>query len=219
MTRVRDPFGNALTTLRAQLRNGGFAAGSPLVAAELAQTLAVSITPVREALAHLAGEGLIEERRGRGYFAPRLEVSELEGLYRLHGAYIAAAVEEQAQRVALPRSDVNRPPSGAEDRDGLSMRTATEHFFISVVRGGDNRPLTMAHQQVTDRLAAPRLHEAVVLGDLGPELEGLVVALAGGSLEASRTAVRAYHGRRLASAKILAALLQEQASDYYRNII
>jgi DNA-binding GntR family transcriptional regulator len=207
MTRVRDPFGNALTTLRAQLRNGGFAAGSPLVAAELAQTLAVSITPVREALAHLAGEGLIEERRGRGYFAPRLEVSELEGLYRLHGAYIAAAVEEQAQRVALPRSDVNRPPSGAEDRDGLSMRTATEHFFISVVRGGDNRPLTMAHQQ------------AVVLGDLGPELEGLVVALAGGSLEASRTAVRAYHGRRLASAKILAALLQEQASDYYRNII
>jgi DNA-binding GntR family transcriptional regulator len=209
MTRARDPFGNALSALRTKLRNGGFAAGSPLVAAELATALAVSITPVREALAHLAGEGLIEERRGRGYFAHRLEMAELEGLYRLHGAYIDAALEEQAQRLALPSSDINRPRTTAVGRDALWIRMATETFFATVVKGGDNRPLMMAHQQVTDRLAAPRLHEAVVFDDLGAELDSLVEALDGGNLETSRAAVRAYHARRLASAKPLAAHLQE----------
>ena len=63
MARLRDPYGMALEGLRAGLRAGRFGLGAPLVAAELAPTLSVSATPLREALSRLAGEGLLEDRR------------------------------------------------------------------------------------------------------------------------------------------------------------
>jgi DNA-binding GntR family transcriptional regulator len=209
MPRVHDPFGTALAALRAQLRNGVFAAGSPLVAAELAPALAVSITPVREALAHLAGEGLIEERRGRGYFAHRLEVAELEDLYRLHQVYIDAALDAQPEGFAPSPSVSDQAPALTGDWDPLRLRTATEHLFATIVRGGGNRPLTAAHRQAADRLAAPRLAEASVFEDLELELEGLAQAFGQGDFDAVRRLTRAYHRRRLASAKALSALLHD----------
>ena len=64
--RDRDAFGNALQALRQRLRDGAYAPGAPLVIIELAHELNISATPMREALARLAGEGLIEDRRGVG---------------------------------------------------------------------------------------------------------------------------------------------------------
>lgn len=208
MARARDPFGTALATLRAALRNGGFAVGSPLVAADLAPALAVSITPVREALAHLAGEGLIEERRGRGYFAPRLEVAELEGLYRLHWTYVEAALQAPPSRLAPSRSFAHQGSSFDGDDFNLT-RASTERLFAAMVKADDNRLMAIAHQQVVDRLAAPRLHEAVLFDNLDLELQDLREVFSGGDLGAARVAARIYHVRRLAHAKLLAALLLE----------
>ena len=50
--------------LRQLLCTGAFAAGERLIDANLAQTLSVSRTPVREALNRLAADGLIETRSG-----------------------------------------------------------------------------------------------------------------------------------------------------------
>ena len=53
----RDTFGLALNELRVRVRDGRAAPGTPLMVSDLAEELKLSPTPVREALAWLAGEG------------------------------------------------------------------------------------------------------------------------------------------------------------------
>lgn len=74
--RDRDPYHSALNALAGFAAAGRFGWGEPLVATALAEELRLSPTPVREALARLAGEGVIEHRPGRGYFAPSPTASE-----------------------------------------------------------------------------------------------------------------------------------------------
>ena len=62
----------ALSALRDVLRRGSFSPGARLAAAEIAENLHLSPTPVREALSRLAGEGLLEDHPGQGYFVPTL---------------------------------------------------------------------------------------------------------------------------------------------------
>jgi len=47
--------------------------GTRLEPAELASALASSTTPIREALNHLVGVGLVESRSGSGFLVPRVE--------------------------------------------------------------------------------------------------------------------------------------------------
>ena len=61
-----EPFHVALATLRERLRTGAYRPGVRITAVDLADELRLSNTPVREALARLAGEGLVEDRRGQG---------------------------------------------------------------------------------------------------------------------------------------------------------
>ena len=68
MAKSRDPFFKALDNIRERARAGGYAPGQSIVIVEEARRLDLSTTPVREALAWLCGEGLIE--RGRAGFLP-----------------------------------------------------------------------------------------------------------------------------------------------------
>ncbi|MFN3487458.1 MAG: GntR family transcriptional regulator, partial [Planctomycetota bacterium] len=58
----------ALTAVRDRLQSGALPPGARATAVDLADDLGLSTTPVREALSRLAGEGLLEDRRGQGYF-------------------------------------------------------------------------------------------------------------------------------------------------------
>jgi DNA-binding GntR family transcriptional regulator len=80
---------------------GELVAGDRLDAAELAQALGVSRTPVKEALNRLASEGIvdIQARRGTSVKVPtQAEVSELYEIMRMIGLYVA----EPAIRRATP---------------------------------------------------------------------------------------------------------------------
>ncbi|ATC30640.1 hypothetical protein CA607_08635 [Caulobacter vibrioides] len=108
--RDRDPFDRALTALRARLVRSGPLQGAPLLVTPLAAELGVSPTPVREALAWLAGEGVIARRAG-GYAAQVHDRRSLARLYELAGlladAVLAEATPEAAARAHLvvPRGD------------------------------------------------------------------------------------------------------------------
>ena len=212
MARARDSFAIALAALRGRLRDGHFAPGSSLIASDLAQALAVSITPVREALAHLAGERLIEERRGQGYFALQLEAGALEDLYRLHAVYVLAAVS------ARPRAAANTPRRALEDLDPLALREESEALFGAVVQATENLALIQAHRRATDQLAPARLHEGEVLDDLAGELKALANVLTRADTPAARAALVRYHDRRTAAAIRIASRLHSP-SHYYPNII
>lgn len=70
-------------TLRQGILTGRIPGGTRLVQADLARTLKVSTTPVREALRELAGEGLIELDAHRGAVVHTLSRSEVDEIYRI----------------------------------------------------------------------------------------------------------------------------------------
>lgn len=69
-------------TLRENLRTGRISRGVPLQEAILAAQLGVSRTPVREALARLASEGLVISD-GRNFSGPDLAAADIEEIYAL----------------------------------------------------------------------------------------------------------------------------------------
>lgn len=94
----RDPFRRAYQSLRQDLVTGHVHPGDQIVVVELAKRLGISPTPVREALARLAGERLVEDRRRHGYFVPLLSSFDLTELYDLCELYVGAAVDEARRR-------------------------------------------------------------------------------------------------------------------------
>jgi hypothetical protein len=161
-----DPFSAALETLRDQLRNGRLVSGEPLTITDLAHDLGLSATPIREALSRLAGERLIEDRRGRGYFAPRLDVSDLVELYGLRRLYLVEALAGDAGPLSPPEtSDVAPAPN-----------TQLGQLLDWIVARAGNRALFDAYRQVGERLASCVHAEAKVF-PLAEEVAGLREAI------------------------------------------
>lgn len=85
--------------LREYLRTGQVTWGESLREATLATRLGVSRTPVREALARLASEGLVEAH-GRSFTVPALGEQDLQDIYELR-----LLLETEALRQAAARED------------------------------------------------------------------------------------------------------------------
>lgn len=85
-------------TLRDQLRTGRIGPSERLQEVALATQLGVSRTPVREALARLASEGLVEAD-GRSFAVPGLTSDDLADIYALR-----SLLEPEAVRLASARA-------------------------------------------------------------------------------------------------------------------
>ncbi|NQE65020.1 hypothetical protein E1H18_801 [Caulobacter sp. RHG1] len=192
----QDPFSAALDALRDRLRSGRLVSGEPLTITDLAHDLGLSATPVREALSRLAGERLIEDRRGRGYFAPRLDVSDLVELYGLRRLYLVEALASGGETASIS------PPGSADQALPLQSQL-TQRLDWIVARAG-NRALFDAYRQVGERLAPCVRVEARVFA-LAEEIAELGEAAS----DRERTAVclvRLHGARVLQAADIARAL-------------
>lgn len=83
--------------LRRSILNGDLSGGARLVQAELAATLDVSTTPVREALRDLASEGLVRFDPHRGAVVTELDGEDLNDIYE-----IRRILEPEAMRQSVP---------------------------------------------------------------------------------------------------------------------
>ena len=88
--------------LRAQLRSGTIGAGQALQEVPLAAQLGVSRTPVREALARLASEGLLATDQ-RSFTVPALTLADVDDIYEVRFLLEPAAMRRIAPRTADPR--------------------------------------------------------------------------------------------------------------------
>jgi DNA-binding GntR family transcriptional regulator len=88
---------HAIEGLRRALTSGDLAPGDRIGQEEIADSLGVSLSPVREALAVLEQEGQVTYLPRRGYFVTELDVDDLREIYELR-----ALLEERAARRALP---------------------------------------------------------------------------------------------------------------------
>ncbi len=200
--RLRDPYHQALSALAGFAGEGRFGSGMPLVITSLAQELGLSPTPVREALARLAGEGIIEHWPGRGYFAPSLAATDIAELYDYHQRLVLWAVD-------LPIVAMVERADKTEGSEGGRL----EQVFAFVAARSGNRVLIRAYRLAAARLRPIRLVEAVV-APLAPELvEGLEGLLEDNrSPEFREAAVRYHEGRIRMVGSIAGAMRRSEQS-------
>jgi len=139
--RTRDPFGTALGSLRGAL-DQGLAPGRHLPVADIAAALKLSASPVREALSRLCGEGLIEDRRGFGYFTRSTPQEDIIGLLDLEEVHVLLAAKTSAVPLPGPASD-----------------RVIEAWMLSLMESCANLPLVESHLRVRRQLdPLRRLH-------------------------------------------------------------
>lgn len=92
----RPKLGDEVTRrIRDTIMSGSYVAGQKLVVDDLAQQLAVSAMPVREALVALAHEGILEVSPRRGFRIAQLAARDVEDIFMVQ-AFLAGMLAEQA---------------------------------------------------------------------------------------------------------------------------
>ncbi|WP_073494148.1 GntR family transcriptional regulator [Actinacidiphila paucisporea] len=86
--------------LREMIVAGAYAPGQRLTETEVAGALAMSRTPVREALRSLVADGLVRSADGRGVVVTALDPAALRDTYRVRAALEALTAELAAERQA-----------------------------------------------------------------------------------------------------------------------
>ena len=199
-----EPFRQALVDLRRRLRDGELGPGVRVTAKEVAEGLRLSPTPVREALSRLAGEGLLEERRGDGFFVPELTADDVAALYRLSEHLLLIAL-------AAARPEADGHPDDAKT-EGDPVR-AVERLFFSWAAASSSRITVEAYRTVAIRLAPVRRHEGALLDDLALESEALHRLAPPAQRGARGGAVQVFHSRRVALAGRLAQRLSPRTIE------
>jgi len=146
----------AYVNIRQAIRDGRLKPGQRLRETELAEELAVSRTPIREAIRRLSGEGLIEDVAGRGLAVTQFTMAQVRELYFLRAVLEGAAASQAAQFAsaseikameeifALSRPMVDQPAETAR----LNL------LFHGLIReAARNQYLTSALEQLADSLS------------------------------------------------------------------
>jgi hypothetical protein len=184
------------------LREGGFAPGARIAATAVAETLHLSATPVREALSRLAGEGLLEDRRGQGFFLRVLSGLEIADLFRMSLSELIIAQESHRARTAARGGGA---PEDWKDqaRDPIVQ---VEQLFADWISEAGSRTLSVTFRTLQIQLGPVRRAEPEIIPDLAAEADELQ-ALAGAVDAVARAPViRRFHLRRVGLADRLAAL-------------
>ena len=186
--RVQDALRRAVLAHR-------FRPGDRLDPALLAPTVSSSVTPVREALYVLAGEGLVETRTSDGFHLPHLDEPTLRDRYQWNAQLARLAIA--GRELALPAGE-----SPSEDSAG-----ATAELMARIARLSGNVELHGAMASLNARLHAVRIVEAEVLDGVAEELAQIGGAFAEDDRPLLRRLITVYCSRReRAAAAILRAL-------------
>lgn len=114
-------------TLRSQLLNGEIPPGQQLpTESRLTERFGVSRTVIREALAALAADGLVEARQGAGVFAVNHPSSTFGSLAAEMGSRVSAAINVLEVRLAI---EVESAALAALRRNPSQLASIQEAFF------------------------------------------------------------------------------------------
>lgn len=92
----------AQIALRQRILNGDYPGGTRLYEVSLAEELAISRTPVREALSRLAEEGLLVRTRAGGFVVRSFAVADVLDMIELRGVLEGTAARLAAERGVCP---------------------------------------------------------------------------------------------------------------------
>lgn len=183
--------------LRQRILEHHYRPGERLDGAELADQLASSVTPVRDALNRLAGEGLVEMQSGEGFHLPGFDEPALADLYRWSGDLMTLATRS---------ADASSAPPG-DGLSGESNATRTAGLFVAIATQSDNVEHARAIDSCNARLSVARMVEPDLFDDIDVELAELGELHRADSRQSLRIALRRYHTRRVRHAGALVRLL------------
>jgi len=127
--------------LRKAIVNGKMKPGTPIVEMALADQLAVSRAPVREAIQLLENEGLIETVPYKGKRVKPLTPKEVEELYSLREQFECFAIRrilESGARVGELHIYTQAMIEAAGRDDFEALVEADEHFHRTIIRLSDH---------------------------------------------------------------------------------
>ncbi|RSN44443.1 MULTISPECIES: GntR family transcriptional regulator [Actinomadura] len=137
----------AYDAVRRMILSGDAAAGSRLGESELAETLGLSRTPVREALQRLGSDGLVEVLPHRGARVVAwtredlAEIFELRALLEPYAAARAARIGRDAAVLADLAALCDAMEAAAADRDLGALARLNSGFHAAVIDASRNRRL------------------------------------------------------------------------------
>jgi hypothetical protein len=175
--------------------------GARLTANEIASRLSLSATPVREALWHLAGEGLIQEHRGQGFFIPRLSERDVGLLFLLQLELLQLAARTNA--VTTTGIELDRVLAASPVTGGPPDPLMASERLLRAVALAASPPLARHLFRLQDQLAPFRVAEAVALGNTSGELERLAASISGSDVKAMSDSLRDFFTRRIDVASTL----------------
>jgi DNA-binding GntR family transcriptional regulator len=198
--RRRRLVDDATQTLRDAILDGRFTAGARLRQTDLADQLAISRTPVREALGRLQHEGLVELLPGGGVRVAVLALEEAAELYDLREVLDGLAARLAAQRAApasfarLERS-LDRMAQCLARNDANQWFGAHVAFHEEIFRATGNARLIALSTMV--RLSIQRFHPVLLrtphrLADADREHRGIHAAIVAGDGERAEQLARAH---------------------------
>ena len=227
-----------VSTLRAQLRAGELAPGGKLpTESRLTETFGVSRTVVREALAALAADGLVEARQGAGVFVTAHPANAFGAIGSEIGSKLSIALNVLEVRIAIEiesaglaalrrnasqEAEIQEAFFDFERLLGLGEPTGAADFaFHRAIAGATNNPF---YVEVLDSLGArtipcdvtsPWAAERVLSHEyqVGLQKEHLLIlkAISANDPEKARDAMRSH---LTASQQRYRAQLQEQQARY-----
>ena len=196
-----EPLGDRVYgTLRDYLRAGRIPTGQALQEAALAAQLGVSRTPVREALARLASDGLVVAE-GRSFMVPALDEGDIEDIYALRfllepeALRLVAASRPERKALAPLRAAMEEMVTAHEAGDGAAFMDANYRYRDAWTALVPNQRLVRAIRLYADHvryLRAFTLDNAAVRSLVVKGLKQLTAALTAGDGQATAKAMRAH---------------------------
>jgi DNA-binding GntR family transcriptional regulator len=192
--------GSVYSAVRNDLYDFRLAPGQRFSENEIAAQLGVSRTPVREALARLATDGLVVAE-GRSFTLPELTVADIEDIYALRfllepeALRLAAATRPDRARLAPLRRALDDMAAAHDAGDGAGFMEANYRYRDAWTALVPNKRLVRAIQLYADHvryLRAFTLDDAGVRADVLKRLKQLLAALTAGEGDAAAQAMRAH---------------------------
>lgn len=216
--------GRIYETLRANIKNGKIAPEQPLQEVQLAAQLGVSRTPVREALARLAHEGLVVSD-GRSFAVPSLTLTDIDDIYQIRSLIEPEALRQIARQTIDPV--VRAPIMGALEAsmaahkagDNVIFMEANERFRMAWLALVPNSRLVRVAELYADHVHHLRfltLNKAKVRTVVLKGLKRIAAALAAGDGDAAAAAMRG-HLAEARNAFIEALGMDLQTDDHTKN--
>jgi DNA-binding GntR family transcriptional regulator len=162
--------------IRSAITNGSLAPGTQLTEVQLAERLAVSRGPVREAMQRLIQEGLLRAERHRGVFVIELGIDDVADIYLARRAIERAAAQELLARgaeivVTTLEAIVAQMEAAVESGDWSTVVDADLHFHEVLVAGAQSKRLSRMYRTL---IAETRMCITALKGRY-PEWRELVV--------------------------------------------